>query len=449
MSGLKPYPEYKDSEVDWLGKVPVDWRVCGVKFVAKTVAGSGFPHEYQGVEGEKYPFLKVNALGRADAFGVISSREDSISEDVAKKLRASVIPAGSVVLAKIGAALLLGRIRTLSEDSCIDNNLLSVQVSNKAVSRFVFYAMQQIQFDVLVNPGAVPSLSERNFRSFKLAFPPFSEQCAIAAFLDHETVEIDAFIRDQEELIELLKERRAATISQAVTKGLDLTVQMKDSGFDWLGKVPEHWKVSRLKRLGAIRYGIGEPPGYVSEGVPLIRATNVSEGRVTPEKMVFVNPTDIPAARILWLREGDIIVVRSGALTGDSAIIRREYAGAIAGFDMVFRANPSVNADFIQYGLLSSYVKSAQLDIARMRAAQPHLNAEELGNSYFAHPTTRAEYEQIVSYLNYETAEIDAAIADAKEAIDLSKERRSALISAVVTGKIDVRNHITAELGAA
>lgn len=450
MSGLKPYADYKESGVEWLGKIPTEWQVCGIKFFGKTVAGSGFPHEYQGVEGERYPFLKVNALGRADARGLITSRDDSISESVAKKLGASIIPAGSVVLAKIGAALLLGRIRTLSEDSCIDNNMLSVQISKKAVSRFVFYAMQQIQFDLLVNPGAVPSLSERNFRSFKLPFPPLSEQKDIANFLDHETAEIDAFLADQEELIKLLNERRAATITQAVTRGLDVNVAVKESSLGWQGPVNATWPVVPLKLAGQVTLGKmlqSEQKNESDELRTYMRAANVQPDRLelSDQQQMWFSTREVAA---LDLRSGDVVVVEGGAGFGRSAFLTQDLDGW-AFQNSINRIRPAKGCDgrYVNYVLKAIYA-SGYMDIVCNKATIPHLTAEKLEALRVPLPS-HSEQNEVADYLDFETGEIDAAIADAKEAIDLSKERRAALISAAVTGKIDVRNHTAAELGAA
>jgi type I restriction enzyme, S subunit len=142
--------------------------------------------------------------------------------------------------------------------------------------------------------------------------------------------------------------------------------EYKDSGVEWIGQVPEGWSVRRLKSLVDIRYGIGEPPAYHETGVPLIRATNVNAGRITPQDLVYVDPQDIPEKRIVWLRAGDIVVVRSGAYTGDSAIILEEHIPCIAGFDMVLRPEACC-PQFLQYVLLSHYMKNAQIDLERTR----------------------------------------------------------------------------------
>jgi type I restriction enzyme S subunit len=203
---------------------------------------------------------------------------------------------------------------------------------------------------------------------------------------------------------------------------------------------PSHWEVVPLKRLGSIRYGIGEPPSYVDVGTPLIRATNVSSGRISEEGLVRVNPEDIPASRIVRLCVGDIVVVRSGAYTGDSALVSKEYEGAIAGFDMVLSVK---NAEpmFVQYALLSGYLKQGQIDIARTRAAQPHLNAEELGSCLCLVPP-RSEQEQIVRFLERETAKIDALIAKQEQLIATLREDRTATITHAVTKGLDLNTGV-------
>jgi type I restriction enzyme S subunit len=210
----------------------------------------------------------------------------------------------------------------------------------------------------------------------------------------------------------------------------------KPSGVEWLGEVPEHWGVMALKRLGRIRYGIGEPPAYRESGTPLIRATNIHSGKVETAGLVFVDPRDIPAQRIVFLREGDIIVVRSGAYTADSAIIPPEFEGAIAGFDMVFRADTSLHPKFAQYALLSGYVRVAQLELASSRAAQPHLNAEELGRCSVVFPPV-SEQRAIAAFLDRETAKIDGLIAEQERLIELLKEKRQGVISHAVTKGLD------------
>lgn len=205
----------------------------------------------------------------------------------------------------------------------------------------------------------------------------------------------------------------------------------RDSGVQWLGEVPEGWAVSCVKRVASIKYGIGEPPRYRDEGVPLIRATNVDAGRICTDGLVLIDPADIPANRITWLSPGDIIVVRSGAYTGDSAIIGPGHCPAVAGFDMVLKP-VSIYPPFLAFLLLSSEVKQSQIDLEKMRAAQPHLNAEEIGSCIIPLPPL-PEQTAIAAFLDRETAKIDALVAEQRRLIDLLREKRQAVISHAVT----------------
>jgi type I restriction enzyme S subunit len=205
----------------------------------------------------------------------------------------------------------------------------------------------------------------------------------------------------------------------------------RDGGIQPLGEIPAHWQVLPLKRIAEIRYGIGEPPGYVEDGTPLIRATNIHAGKLFTNGLVYVDPDVISKKRIVWLTPGDIIVVRSGAYTGDSAIIPRWIGPCIAGFDMVVTCRLA-NARFIQYCLLSKYLKEWQIDIEKTRAAQPHLNAEELGSCRVVLPDAH-EQAVIVEFLDCETAKIDALIIEQERLLELLKEKLNAAISHAVT----------------
>jgi type I restriction enzyme S subunit len=351
-----------------------------------------------------------------------------------------VYPPGTLLIAMYGATI--GRLGWLERPACTNQACCAFANPLRVETRFAYYSLIAARDHLvfLASGGGQPNINQDKLRSLRIAVPSRDEQATIVEFLDRETDKIDALIAKQEQLIATLLEDRTATITHAVTKGLDPNVELKESGVECIGPLPSTWSVRRLKSLGSIQYGIGEPPKYVETGTPLIRATNISKGAILSEGLVYVNPDDIPAARIYWLKEGDILVVRSGAYTGDSAIVLNEYSGAIAGFDMVFRA-ASVVPMFVQYVLLSAYCKDAQIDIARARAAQPHLNAEELGNCLIVIPPVDIQ-ESIVSFLNARCSKIDALIAKAGNVIQTLREYRSALITHAVTGKIDVREAV-------
>ena len=206
----------------------------------------------------------------------------------------------------------------------------------------------------------------------------------------------------------------------------------RNSGIKWLGKIPAHWEVTRLKRIAAIQYGLGEPPQQAPRGLPFITATHIRRGRIVDEGLPFVDPADVPWHRDPALRAGDIIVVRSGAGTGDSAIVPESYDGAIAGNPIVVRPR-SCHPGFLGWTLLSRYVLKIQIEPQSRRTAQPHLNAEELGHVSILTPPL-AEQTAIAVFLDRETARIDALITKRARQMELLREEHSAVVQAAVTG---------------
>jgi type I restriction enzyme S subunit len=150
-------------------------------------------------------------------------------------------------------------------------------------------------------------------------------------------------------------------------------------------RMPAGWALLPLKRVAAIRYGLGQPPPEITDGVPLLRATNVNRGKITDAGLILVDPTGVPLGRDARLSAGEIIVVRSGAYTGDSAIVPARFDQALAGYDMVVRPK-STDPRFLAWQLLSGHVADFQYSLSKSRAAQPHLNAEELGETLICQP---------------------------------------------------------------
>ena len=430
------YSKYKASGVEWLGDVPEGWEAWKLTHAFEKIGSGTTPktdiREYY--DGGTNPWLNTGDLNDGkltDCANKITSR--ALSDHTTLR----IYPAGSVVIAMYGATI--GKLAILKFSASVNQACCVFSGQRKIDYKFLFFWLlgYRPQIINLASGGGQPNVNQEILRGLRIPCPDLTEQTAIAEFLDRETAKIDDLVAEQRRLMELLKEKRQAVISHAVTKGLNPNAPMKSSGIEWLGDVPEGWEVTNIKRVATIRYGIGEPPTYYDNGTPLIRATNVHAGEIFNEGLVFVDPIEIPEKRIVWLSAGDIIVVRSGAYTGDSAIIPAGFGPCIAGFDMVLTCR-SANPEFLQFALLSKYLKGGQIDLQKMRAAQPHLNAEELGSCFFLLPIAE-EQEMIVQFLKAEVKEYAALTAESQRAIDLLQERRTALISAAVTGQIDVR----------
>jgi len=199
--------------------------------------------------------------------------------------------------------------------------------------------------------------------------------------------------------------------------------------------IPQQWGIKRIKEVGCIKYGLSQPPQYYEQGLPLIRATNIERGKIVKKGLVFISPDDVPYERNPVLKVNDIVVVRSGAYTADSAIVPEIYNGAIAGFDMVLRAY-QIEPKYLAYVLLSNYVLRDQLILSSFRAAQPHLNKEELGATLIFYPPPQ-EQKAIADYLDTKTAQIDRKIdLLTQKAIQYGKLKQS-LINETVTRGLD------------
>jgi type I restriction enzyme S subunit len=435
------YPAYKDSGVEWLGEIPTYWEKTRIKYVLHQIIDTEHKTAPFYPDGE---YLVVRTSNVRNGQLVLDDAKYTDYEGFREWTKRGKPEPGDILFtreAPAGEACLVPENLPL----CLGQRMVLFRVNHQMLDEhygiWSLYGGIAAEFITSLSQGAtVAHFNMADIANIPLLLPPLEEQAAIASFLDRETAKIDALIAKKERLIELLQEKRTAIISHAVTKGLDPTMPMRDSGVDWLGEVPAHWRVMLLKRVASVRYGLGQPPPEIPDGTPLIRATNVKSGSICEEGMLYVNPENVPESRDAILSPGEIIVVRSGAYTGDSAIIPPEYSGAIAGYDMVLTLKKGFSS-FFAWQILSAEVRELQFGFCRMRAAQPHLNAEELRETIVVIPPF-PEQQAIASYLDRETTKIDALIAKIREGIEKLKEYRTALISAAVTGKIDVRNEV-------
>ncbi len=413
---MKPYSKYKLSGIEWIGEIPEHWELKKIKYKGKTLAGgtpaTGNPDYWDG----DIPWLNS---GKVQNNIILYKEVDKyITQLGLNESATKMIKPHSVLVALTGATC--GNIGYLTFQSTANQSVVAIENDSSLDSKFLYYFLLSQREQILIEKtgGAQSGINEGDVKNLFFCFPPLSEQTAIANYLDKKTAQIDDFIVKKQKLIELLKEERAAIINEAVSGE---------------GK---NWERKKLKYVAFIKYGLGQPPKQKDDGLPLIRATNIERGKINETDLIFIDPDDVPYERDPVLKENDIIVVRSGAYTADSAIIPKKYEGAITGYDMVVRVLKD-NPFFIAYSLLSNDILINQLYLHRLRAAQPHLNKEELGETLFAMPSLN-EQNKIVGHIQSETQKIDNTIDKIEKEIELIQEYRTALISEVVTGKIKV-----------
>lgn len=431
----KAYPAYKDSGVEWLGEIPSHWTVNRLKYLASV--------DDEALAESTDPGLDITYvdIGGVDSSAGIVAKEQYFFSNAPSRAR-RVVRHGDVIVSTVRTYLRAVAPIIEPEPNLVVSTGFAVVRPRDLDQGFAAYVLRAPYFVDRVVAHSVgvsyPAINASEMVCFPVGYPELHEQRAIAVFLDRETARIDALVAKKERLIELLQEKRTALISHAVTKGLDSSVPMKDSGVEWLGEIPEHWGVNRLKHVGDAIIGLTYDPGDIvgeGEGALVLRASNISEGRILFEDNVFVR-TDIP--RRLFTREGDILICsRSGsrALIGKSAMIDEASAGLTFGtFMTVFRSRLARYLFYVLNSSLFAYQSATFLTST--------INQLTLGNlRSFAVPMPPAgEQRAIAAFLDRETATIDTLVEKVREGIERLREYRTALISATVTGKIDVRN---------
>ena len=314
-------------------------------------------------------------------------------------------------------------------------------------TKFIFYYYLSIDNHKSLKPfysGLRKTVRPPKFLGIKLPLPSYEEQQAIANFLDRETARIDDLIKKQERLIELLDEKRVSLINQAVTKGLDPNIPMKDSGIEWLGEVPSHWEIKKIKQVsrliskGSTPTTIGE--GFSAEGVKFIKAENISKGRVSSQPEFYISDETNQMMKRSILLDGDVLVVIAGATIGKAATVLIDDLPANTNQAVSFiRPIDKTISKFLNYWITSDSIK-VQILLSAVQSAQPNLSMESLGNLNLVQPP-EDEVLRITDFLDFETAKLDQLKQKASKCIELLKEYKTSLISSAVTGKIDVRNY--------
>lgn len=434
---LPRYEEYKDSGISALGAIPSDWTSDALKRVVSLIESG----------------VSVNAVDEpavADAVGVLKtscvysgsfdpSENKAVVEEELSRV-ACPVKAGTLIVSRMNTPALVGAAGLVTEGAehlFLPDRLWQVHLSG-ALPKFAHYwtlspsYRAQVQMACAGTSSSMQNLSQDEFLRFALPLPSREEQAAIATFLDRETAKIDALIAEQEKLIALLAEKRQATISHAVTRGLDPHAPMKDSGVAWLGQVPAHWSIRPLKHIARLVTGTTPPTddesNYSEEGHPWIRPEDLDETGAASVATKFLSPGGLSVSRVV--QPGAVLICCIGTI------------GKVGQTETTASTNQQItSAEFVGHRRYFFYVTSAartEFEQSATGNVLKILNSERLGRVSYPIPD-REEQIKIAEYLDNETSKIDALMGSATKAIVLLSERRSALIAAAVTGQIDVR----------
>lgn len=435
MSKLKAYPKYKDSGVEWIGEVPEGWEVARIKRTAQIATDrcNTIPAgmTYIGLEDVE------SCSGQLKPTATTSRQSDDSTVGMFKE--------GDVLYGKLRPYL--RKCITGPVDGTCSTEFLVLKPSSVLpawLQNWLLSPDVNQQIEAGCDGAKMPRADWEHVGSIHIPAPDKAEQGVILAALDRETARIDALIQKKTRFITLLKEKRQALITHAVTKGLNPNVKMKDSGIEWIGQVPEGWAIPALKFLLStpITDGPHETPvpAEPQDGIVFISAEAVSSGRINFSKAWgYISRADHKRySRKYKPQQGDIYMVKSGATTGITAMVEDNREFNIWSPLAAIRANSETAPKFLLYALRSTEFQ-AGVALNWSYGTQQNIGMNVLENLPLPIPPYK-EQATIAATLDRETARIDALIGKAEQSITLLKERRSAFITAAVTGKIDVRN---------
>ena len=432
---FKQYPSYKNSGVEWLGKVPEHWRSVRTKDI--------FNHR-------KEEALDDDEIVTAFRDGQVTLRKNRRTDGFTNSLKEhgyQHINSGDLVIHEMDA--FAGAIG-VSDSSGKSTPVYTVCYSKNKNINHHFYSHF---FRTMAKTGFINSLAKgirvrstefrwNESRNVYLALPPKADQQKIVSFLDTETARIDNLIAKQEKLIKLLEEQRKSVISHAVTKGLNPNAPMKDSGVEWLGEVPDHWMIPSSKYLLEIPITDGphETPNFVDGGIPFISAEAISKGKIDfDKKRGYITPElNAIYSKKYSPKIEDIYMVKSGATTGKVAMVETSDEFNIWSPLAVFRCNKNkMLPKFLLAVFNSSHFYDA-LVLNWSYGTQQNIGMGVLSNIEIPCPPLK-EQTEIIQYLDAQNTKFDKLIGTQSALIEKLKEYRSSIISHAVTGKIDVR----------
>lgn len=441
-STFLPYSTYYDSGNLHVGAIPEGWqrRVLGA---VSDVIDPQPDHRAPAIveNGEGFPYIGIRDVNIDGSLNFETARP--VGEiAVLKQELAFSIEAGDIIFCKVGT-LGLPRIIRPHGRCALSATLVLIKKRKSIVNRYLLYALDSIvvqsQTNFLATGSTRAALGIQQIRKFQIPYPTLAEQDQIAKFLDYETAKIDALIDKQQQLIALLKEKRQAVISHAVTKGLNPKAPLRDSGVRWLGEIPAHWKVKRFKHISP-KIGVGlviNPSTYTRDtGVYFLFGGDVIEHGFDLSNTRRMSKEDSDRLKPSRLNSGDIVIVRVGD-PGIAAVVLPEMEGANCASVLVVRKG-NFDSQWL-CSAINAWIGRQQVGQVAYGAAQKQFNVSDAVNFVFPTPP-RDEQKKIAMWIAEKLQRFEDLSRQAAEAVGLLQERRNALISAAVTGKIDVRN---------
>ncbi len=441
----KRYPLYKDSGIEWIGEIPKGWKVTKLKWLSTEPLKYGLNEPASESNQNDPRYVRITDITDE---GIL--RDDtfkSIPQDIAKGY---LLEEGDLLFARSGATV--GKTFIYNHSwgvCCFAGYLIRFRANASKVSaRYLYYFTKSSAYWNWLNSSftksTIQNASADKYKSLPVSVPNIESQREVLNFLDESCKRIDSLISKKQRLIELLKEKRAAIISRAVTKGLDPNAPMKDSGVEWIGEIPEGWDVAKLKRV-VNHVGRGISPKYAEKSsIAVINQACIYWEGISEDDLKYHEETDISELRKGLLKKGDLLLNSTGTGTLGRALLFNLDRVCIADSHVtIVRCNrklmiPSFLRLLVETPLYQSKILN---ELVAGSTNQIELSREKLRNLIVVLPHIE-EQERIVAYATERNHKLDSFISKIEKSIELLKEYRSALITAAVTGKIDVREEV-------
>ena len=436
--------EMKDSGIEWIGEIPKDWKCCKVKYSTSFVGSGTTPTS----SNQDFYDGDINWIQSGDLYKtvVVDTVEKKLTEKALKSFSAlHIYQAPFIIMAMYGASV--GNTAFSKIDACCNQACCCIKNNEFFNLKFMFYWLDFAQIDFLGRAigGTQPNISQDKIKNQYIVKPSLEEQQQIADYLDTQCSEIDATAEDIQKEISLLEDYKKSVITEAVTKGLNTDAEMKDSGIEWIGQIPKHWKVVRLEFLSWVRARLGwkglKADEYVDEGYPFLSAFNIQDSKIKWEPLNFITKERFDESPEIMVACGDVLLLKDGAGVGKCARIDSLPKGdsTVNSSLAVITCFDNLNYRYLYYSFNSSFFSNL-INLKLNGMGVPHLTQEELRKFIVLLPCVK-EQQQIADFLDTKCSEIDAIIADKKRQRDILAEYKKSLIYECVTGKKEVPVH--------
>lgn len=435
------YDCFKSIDANWLGRVPSHWEVVRLRYLFKRVKRTNCPEK--------------ELLSVYRDYGVIpkNSRDDNHNKPSDDLSPYQLVESGDLVMNKMKAWQ--GSIAISEYEGIVSPAYFVYSFSgegkNAIDSKYVHYLLRSPAYitqymarskGIRVNQW---DIEPEAFEHIEVLLPTIKEQKAIATFLDRETLRIDSLIEEKETFIKLLKEKRQALISHVVTKGLNPNVEMQDSGIEWIGQVPKHWVIRRLKHTSTLQSGIAKGKDNANKetlSVPMLRVANVQDGYVKLDDVHEINVLPHEVERYA-LKDGDVLMNEGGDndKLGRGTVWKEQIKPCIHQNHVFVIRVTDIEPEWLGWLTQSAYAKFYFFRVSKQSTNLASISSTNVKEVHLLIPPAD-ERKIIMEYLEKQTSKLKLLVQDVEQSITLLKEHRTSLISAAVTGKIDVRETV-------